>query len=706
MPGRSRREFLAALPVGISVTRGTGFSEIKSGRLNPDSIAVGIGDSDSSKLISGLISGVPQRRTKWTSKGDVNAHVFVLERWTKTASGYRCEIEITGEGQPWGAPISVSIAYSSGPGGRFWTSWDHHPDGSPDKWSDPIVPATLRTIRYSYGGPRFSIPHPGIPWYSWSQRPDGENYFSVPVFTWIENDKSGCSVAISPEPLQLDFEMSLESSGRLTLAWFRHRFASETPVRLAFDIVHHGDDCREGLGWMVDRYPAYFHPPNPAVQSMAGTGAYSVYDGELDAKEMRRMAFSINWRASFDFPYMGMFLPPVPPDVEWTSFRGTPISQTAMESYCRRMKAAGFHVLSYFNVTEFGTDIHYPPMSRDSVSVEQADWHDPNQYLFSNFSNALLRVPSNLPLTNIKWPSGWEQTRDGGLFYTWEKGIGVDPGEPVYSEFLLEQARRHLERIPSSSGFCIDRLDWLRFYNLERDDQVSWFDKAPARSIFWSWLQIMEHLGPLVHRAGKVIFVNPICKRLDALKHVDGLFDEMADDSSALNGVALAGICKPVIVWRDQPVAQAEADSYFQRLLYLGVFPMCPYPQNDHGLDWGTAEGRRPFTDYGALLAAVRGRKWILKAHAFEVEANSAKANLFAVPGGYAAPIVFGTSEEVVLKISRVISDTNNLTCDALHPGIEEPQKIEAQRKEGVLKLRVPLRRGCAMVRIRRSSSL
>jgi hypothetical protein len=211
----------------------------------------------------------------------------------------------------------------------------------------------------------------------------------------------------------------------------------------------------------------------------------------------------------------------------------------------------------------------------------------------------------------------------------------------------------------------------------------------------------MDRLGPLVHQAGKVIFVNPIYKRLDALKHVDGLFDEMADDPSTLNGVGLAGICKPVIVWRDKPVAPAEADSYFQRLLYLGVFPMCPYPQNDHGLDWGTAEGRRPFTDYGPLLAAIRGRKWVLTPHAFEVEANGAKANLFSVPQGYAAPLVFGTSDQVVLKITA-IKNPSDFTCDALHPGIEEPQPVRTQWKHGLFTLSVPLHRGCAIVRIRR----
>jgi hypothetical protein len=495
--------------------------------------------------------------------------------------------------------------------------------------------------------------------------------------------------------------MSLETSGHLDLIWYRHRISHATPVRLAFDILNHGDDCREGLGWMVSRYPNYFHPPNPAVQSMAGMGAYSTYDGKLDVKEMRRMAFSINWRASFDFPYMGMFLPPVPPNVEWVSFRHTPTSQAGMEGYCRDMKASGFHVLSYFNVTEFGTRIHYPPATEDKVSPNQADWRDPNQFLFSRLSAAALHVPTNLPLANIKWPSGWEQTRPGSLFYTWEKGVVLDPGEPEYADYLMEQARRHVERLPSSSGFCIDRLDWLRFYNLDGDDKVSWFDNAPARSMVWSWLQFMERLAPLVNEANKVIFVNPIYKRLDTLRYVDGLFDEMADDPAALNGVALAGICKPVIVWRDTPIPPAQVDSYFQRLLYLGVFPMCPYPQNDHALEWGTPETRRPFTDYAPLLDAIRGRKWILAPHAFEVEAGNAKANLFSTSEGYAVPVIFGTTEEVVVKIANVISRTGTLACDALHPGVEEPQPVKTRWKGGVLSIRVPLHRRCAVIRVK-----
>jgi hypothetical protein len=128
---------------------------------------------------------------------------------------------------------------------------------------------------------------------------------------------------------------------------------------------------------------------------------------------------------------------------------------------------------------------------------------------------------------------------------------------------------------------------------------------------------------------------------------------------------------------------------------------MCPYPENDHGLDWGTAETRRPFTDYGPLLAVVRGRKWVLTPHVIEVEGNAAKANLFSVPGGYAAPVVFGTSAEAVVRI-RMDRSRMDLSFDALHPGMDRPRTLEGQWEGGLLSLKVPLHRGCAVVRFRR----
>jgi len=115
----------------------------------------------------------------------------------------------------------------------------------------------------------------------------------------------------------------------------------------------------------------------------------------------------------------------------------------------------------------------------------------------------------------------------------------MDPGEPVYRDFLLEQARRHIEALPDAGGISIDRLDWLRMYNEHRDDGESWFAGGPARSLLTSWRALLIPLGEMIHRAGKVIFVNNHVKRIDLLDGVDGIFDEFGRYGAALNTTAL-----------------------------------------------------------------------------------------------------------------------------------------------------------------------
>ena len=117
---------------------------------------------------------------------------------------------------------------------------------------------------------------------------------------------------------------------------------------------------------MTRRYPQYFDPINSKANEMAGCGAYSGDENPVDVAQLKRMAFRVNWKLSDDFPYMGMFLPPLddqderwerscdeacPPNKpRWTSFR-------RLNDYARYMREQGFYVLNYFNVTEFGKNM-------------------------------------------------------------------------------------------------------------------------------------------------------------------------------------------------------------------------------------------------------------------------------------------------------------------------------------------------------------
>jgi len=546
-----------------------------------------------------------------------------------------------------------------------------------------------------YGAARFRSDNPRLP-----SCPLEGNLICLPLVSVLEGESdTGLSLVLSPEDTSRELTLRTTSSGRFTFARAYHRIDARRPVKFAMDLVAHEADWRGGLRWMTARYPQFFEPANPQADDMAGTAAYSCQDLDFDVEKMKRMAFRVNWRASFDFPYMGMFLPPVAERESWTRFGGQKTSLGAMREYAAKMRQLGFYVLSYFNVDEFGAHVTWPLPPRKARRDEDL-WKDCHDFLGAKLPSAILRIPAGASpqvLARNEYPG----SRGGGCYFTWEDGIVMDCGDRAYRDFLLEQARRHIEQLPQSAGICIDRLDWLRVYNDRGDDGESWFEGRPARSLMASWNELMARLGPLMHQAGKVVFVNNHDKRLDLLRHVDGIFDEFTYAAAPLNLTALLTLGKPALGWTDSEAAlKPDPDAFFQRYLYLGVYPMAPFPGNDHALR-PSAWVDRQYLDYGPLLAAMRGKKWVLKAHCVESVTPGVKVNLFQVPGGYALPVTFGGGSAFATVRVRRLPGLDRLGCQALHPGEDQTAAVAATLKDESMTLHVPLKRGCAMVLLR-----
>jgi len=280
----------------------------------------------------------------------------------------------------------------------------------------------------------------------------------------------------------------------------------------------------------------------------------------------------------------------------------------------------------------------------------------------------------------------------------------MDPGEPVYRDFLLDQARRHIELLPADDGICIDRMDWLRIYNLDRDDGVSWFDDKPARSLRVSWRDLMDRLGPLMHAADKTIFCNNHDKRIEILRHADGIYDEFTNSGRALNTIAMLGVTKPVMGWTNHAEEmQPDADAFFQKYLYMGVFPMSPFSGNDHSIQ-PTPWVERQHLDYGPLMKLMRHKQWVLQPHCVETPDANAKANLFRVADGFVVPVVYADdATEVRVKLGRFasVAQTRDLTIRAVQPGVKDPVEVNHRWVGDDLELTVPVHRGCAMVHLR-----
>lgn len=572
----------------------------------------------------------------------------------------------TSSTKPWTAPVDTVFQWPDPASAEVWLPWGHTWE-----WQDPLEPRPFEDRTYDYG--------------AFFNR---ENGLSLPMATILDR-KAGVGVTFlqSPDDVLLDLQISTTAKGEIRFSRAFHRFGGP-PHRVSFhmDVVVHEPDVRAALNAIVQRYPQYFDPPNPLADEIGGGAAYSGWEGEIDAQKLKAMGFTFNWKASLDFPYMGLFLPPVGDDERWNRFAGGgdgvygpedegrygQTSLRQMNDYSAAMRRAGFYVLNYFNVTEFGGNIVDPAPPRKATSESEL-WKDPNDLLHGPLKDAILRTPSPI--------------------WTWGKAVIVDCGDPQYRSFLLEQARRHLEKLPDSSGICIDRMDWLTRYNPNADDGVSWID-GPQRHLRQSWMALLEELGPMMHRAGKVIFANDMDRRLELMKHVDGFYDEHGDFPFNLNTSAVLALRKPLTSWtRGEESFKPDPDAYFQRNLYLGSFVTVPYARNDHTVLPEEAI-ERLYLDYGPLFDQLRGRKWLLKPGVARVDGDAAKVNVYETKAG---TVVFvGLAPE----LDRVLLTLRGLGTKArvLYPGETSEAILEARVADGDAAFDVPLRRGCAML--------
>ena len=450
------------------------------------------------------------------------------------------------------------------------------------------------------------------------------------------------------------------------------------------DLVGHEADWRGGLRWMADHYPAVFDPPNPRVHEMAGCGAYSGDERPVDVAKFKADGVPHQLEALRRFPLHGHVHPAgqerrraLEPLVRRAARPPASRDTTScrqMNDYARWMRRHGFHVLNYFNVTEFGKNMHDAAVRPRRPSDPQL-WKDPVAFLKLQLPDAYLRPPI------VTCYNAWV----------------IDLGDPAYREFMLDQAERHIALVPDTDGICIDRIDWLRLDNPAADDGVSWVDGRPARSLYRSWIAFMDELGPLMHRADKVIFANTMTMRLELARQLDGIYNEFGKNGRCAepdrpDGHSQAGagldhqrvtstsptptpfIPAPPVPGRvpdgplsvQPPLHHARARG---RDASTSITVRCSTPSAASGGCWRPVASK---PDAGCRRESVRGarRLWL--------------------------PVTFGgKTTSARIRVGNVPAGSPGLKCDALHPGLFSSGRRSTRLSETACwKLQVPLNRG------------
>ena len=195
--------------------------------------------------------------------------------------------------------------YPAAPSRVFWTAWSD-PEHRSDGWRDPLTFRPFTAASWTYGNVTDMNPVVG-------------DFICMPLATVAEPDADAAlSVVLSPEDPLVAMSLATDESGAIEFRRTLRRLGEDKTVRFSLDLVAHPADWRGGLGFLADRYPECFNPGIPLADELAGCGAYSGDENPVDAAKLRRMAFRVNWKLSDDYPWMGMFLPPLEnPDDRW-----------------------------------------------------------------------------------------------------------------------------------------------------------------------------------------------------------------------------------------------------------------------------------------------------------------------------------------------------------------------------------------------------
>ena len=464
------------------------------------------------------------------------------------------------------------------------------------------------------------------------------------------------------------------------------------------------------------------------MTTRAGTGAaYANYRGaKLNTTFLDRAGFGFNWDASFPWEVLGTPFATANATRAFEtctphSFRGAPggcdgcdptlptacytLSYAEANGWYEALAAQGnYTTLTYFNVFELGQDIlalTAPPKcsmhGHDlEVGLNIKNW---TKYVDCKY-NALVQGELRSAVVrcwNDEAPSCPRQGPNGsttGLVQSAFNALVMDPAVAPYHAHVVEQAKRLVSLHPNPrvvGGVAIDRSDWSGLVNPDRDDGLTSVDGLPGASLLTSFISITNAVAAVLHGADRVLLLNDEIYRGDMLGAFDGIYDEYGDLMDGRHAVASAflGLSKPVYIWfhdstypwgdRD-PVTDSAYRIMLQNHLLLGCFPSVPFVECDHCLNTLNSTvpedvWRSAFESYGPLFQLLRGRQWVLHAHALNV--TGARGNVFFTHGGGAmvVPVVLGAGNaQVRLRVPtgrRVVAvQARRPSDDALHAGV------------------------------------
>lgn len=398
------------------------------------------------------------------------------------------------------------------------------------------------------------------------------------------------------------------------------------PVEIALVFYSHAVDYRAALKAYSTDFPRWFRSPLTRNPHYEGAFWYHHIMEIPDKEELFRQNVRAIW-SSFYFEVIGQFLPMRDEGDEWypytysrtwsrQKYAGTdPIKEkmtyNRIRSFTDSLKNMGIAHYAYFNYNEYGG------ISQNSDRFKER--------LEKDFANSV------------------RYKVDGTPVEAWEGSTVMNPDPSrAFGKHLIDQAKLHLEKIPSIAGFCVDQLHHESYidYSPNNKDNITMVNGREAYHLGIAVMDINEQLCKEIHKQGKQLYLNNSWK-LSSMKDIDGFMYEFPR-LRALSYCApyryLAGWHHLKDYYNTGDLLQFEAN--LKRRLKYAVFPHMIPARFKICQQRPDKKAAAMLEIYAPLFRQLQGKEQVLDAHCIAVSGAN-EANLFRnTDGQYVIPVI------------------------------------------------------------------
>jgi hypothetical protein len=331
---------------------------------------------------------------------------------------------------------------------------------------------------------------------------------------------------------------------------------------------------RPGLGWLYDKYPEYFNPPNPRVHELEG--GFMITSPYTEDSYIEGLGkYNIKWAEIHNhFPVYGNY---APEEKEWSS------------------------VIEH----------DYPelPVPDEKLSINKINKHIKS--LHDNDIKGLLYFQCTgdafIPYAEQYFPDSIARDCDGNMITTWKECCFLNASAGTsFNKHIDKQMDKFIADYPDIDGVFLDQVCYQTL-DTAHQDGITAYNNEAASMFGHSYEDNLNKLSDILHRQNKVIWGNGPFD-IEVQKNIDGI---MAEGVSRISGTyKYLCLAKPLLV-HTYPDNPEKVETMFRHCLLsggsysIGASSTLPVPNSI------SAQTQEIFDKCIPLAEKLFGRRWV-----------------------------------------------------------------------------------------------